>query len=147
VVDDGAEPGQTDLMGAFRRCPVCEEHAISQCARCDAPLCRKHQPKSGKRCRTCERDYLDDALMRNRMKALLGLPPAALATAAVFAILFPLGPGFVGAVAVAAAAALAGSSTAAVVFRAVDRSARAQFLREHGLPLPPMRVVRLLRPG
>lgn len=85
--------------------------------------------------------------MRNRMKALLGLPPAALATAAVFAILFPVGAGLAGAIAVAAAAALAGSSTAAVVFRAVDRSARAQFLREHGLPLPVARVVRLLPRG
>lgn len=85
--------------------------------------------------------------MRNRMKAFLGLPPAALSTAAVFAVLFPLGAGLVGAVAIAAAAAIAGSGTAAMVFRAVDRSARAQFLREHGLPLPPMRVVRLLRPG
>ena len=131
-------------MGAFRRCPGCEEHAITECARCEAPLCRRHQPRSGKRCRTCERDYQEEALTRNRMKAVLGLPPAALATAAVFAILFPVGAGLAGAIAVAAAAALAGSSTAAVVFRAVDRSARAQFLREHGLPLPVARVVRLL---
>ena len=134
-------------MGAFRRCPGCEEQAITQCARCDAPLCGRHQPHSGKRCRICERDYLDDALTRNRMKALLGLPPAALATAAVFAILFPVVTGLAGAIAVAASAALAGSGTAAVVFRAVDRSARAQFLREHGLPLPIARVVRLLPRG
>jgi hypothetical protein len=134
-------------MGAFRRCPGCEEQAITQCARCDAPLCHRHQPRSGKRCRICERDYLEEALTRNRIKAVLGLPPAALATAAVFAILFPLGSGLAGAIAVAAAAALAGSSTAAVVFRAVDRSARAQFLREHGLPLPVARVVRLLPRG
>lgn len=134
-------------MGAFRRCPECEEHALTQCARCDAPLCGKHQPRSGKRCRTCERDYQDEALTRNRIKAVLGLPPAALATAAVFAILFPIATGLAGAIAVAASAALAGSSTARVVFRAVDRSARAQFLREHGLPLPVARVVRLLRPS
>jgi len=131
-------------MGAFRRCPGCEEHAVTQCSRCDAPLCRRHHPKSGKRCRTCERDYQDDALTRNRMKAVLGLPPAALATATVFAILFPLASGLAGAIAVAAAAALAGSSTASMLFRAVDRSARAQFLREHGLPLPAARVIRLL---
>lgn len=134
-------------MGAFRRCPSCEGEAVTQCARCEAPLCRRHQPKSGKRCRTCERDYQDEALTRNRMKAVLGLPPAALATAAVFAILFPLATGLTGAIAVAASAALAGSSTASVVFRAVDRSARAQFLREHGLPLPVARVVRLLPRG
>lgn len=134
-------------MGAFRRCPSCEERAVTQCARCDAPLCHQHQPKSGKRCRTCERDYQDEALTRNRMKAVLGLPPAALATAAVFATLFPLAGGLAGAIAVAASAALAGSSTASVVFRAVDRSARAQFLREHGLPLPVARVVRLLPRG
>lgn len=78
------------------------------------------------------------------MKAVLGLPPAALATAAVFALLFPFASGLAGAIAVAASAAIAGSSTAATVFRAVDRSARAQFLREHGLPLPAARVVRLL---
>jgi hypothetical protein len=78
---------------------------------------------------------------------VLGLPPAALATAVVFAILFPFGAGIGGAIIIAAAAALAGSSTAATVFRAVDRSARAQFLREHGLPLPEARVVRLLPRG
>lgn len=85
--------------------------------------------------------------MRNRVKAALGLPPAAAATAAVFALLFPFGVGLAGAVAIAACAALAGSGTAAVVFRAVDRSARAQFLREHGLPLPVARVVRFLPRG
>ncbi len=131
-------------MGAFRRCPGCEEAAVTRCARCDAPLCKRHQPRSGRRCRTCERDYQDESLTRNRMKAVLGLPPAALATASVFAILFPLASGLAGAIAVAASAAIAGSSTAAGVFRAVDRSARAQFLREHGLPLPAARVVRLL---
>lgn len=83
-------------------------------------------------------------MARNRMKAVLGLPPAAASTAAVFAILFPFGAGLAGAIAVAACAALAGSGTAAMVFRAVERSARAQFLREHGLPLPAARVVRLL---
>lgn len=84
-------------------------------------------------------------MSRNRMKAVLGLPPAAAATAAVFAILFPFGAGLAGAIAVAACAALAGSGTAHLVFRAVERTARAQFLREHGLPLPAARVVRLLR--
>ena len=78
------------------------------------------------------------------MKAVLGLPPAAMSTAMVFALLFPFGAGLAGAVVVAACAALAGSGTAAMVFRAVDRTARTQFLREHGLPLPEARVVRLL---
>jgi hypothetical protein len=97
-----------------------------------------------RRCRSCERDYLDEGVARNRMKAVFGLPPAAAATAAVLAILFPLGAGLIGSFAIAACAALAGSGTAALVFRAVERAARAQFLREHGLPLPEARVVRLL---
>ncbi len=134
-------------MGAFRRCPECEEHTFTRCARCEAPLCRRHQPRAQARCRACEREYQESALLRNRMKAVLGLPPAALATTAVFAILLPFGAGIGGAIIVAAAAALAGSGTAATVFRAVDRSARAQFLREHGLPLPEARVVRLLPRG
>ena len=81
------------------------------------------------------------------MKAVLGLPPAAVATAAVFAVLFPFGAGLIGAVAVAACSSLAGTLTASMVFRAVDRNARAQFLREHGLPLPMAKVVRLLPRG
>lgn len=131
-------------MGAFRRCPRCEHHAIARCGRCDAAVCGRHAPGASQRCRACERDYQEEGITRNRMKAVLGLPPAAMSTAMVFALLFPFGAGLAGAVVVAACAALAGSGTAALVFRAVDRTARAQFLREHGLPLPVARVVRLL---
>jgi hypothetical protein len=134
-------------MASFRRCPRCEEHPITRCGRCEAPLCLRHMPALSHRCRTCERDYQDESAIRNRIKAVLGLPPAAAATAMVFAILFPFGSGIAGAVVVAACAALAGSGTAAAVFRAVDRNARAQFLREHGLPLPVAKVVRLLPRG
>lgn len=120
---------------------------MTRCGRCELPLCVAHAPAVSHRCRTCEREYLDEGIVRNRVKAVLGLPPAAGATAAVFALLLPFGAGLAGAVVVAACAALAGSGTAAVVFRAVDRSARAQFLKEHGLPLPVARVVRLLPRG
>jgi len=120
---------------------------VTRCGRCEAPLCRTHRPGPRQRCRACERDYLDDGVGRNRVKAVVGLPSAAAATAGMFALLFPLGAGLAGAVVIAACAALAGSSTAALVFRAVERSARAQFLREHGLPLPSARVIRLLPRG
>ncbi len=134
-------------MGAFRRCLRCDVDAVSRCGRCDAALCRRHQPRAGGRCRACERDYHDDALARNRMKAVLGLPPAAVTTAAVLAIMLPFAAGFGAAVAIAASAAIAGSGIAGLLFRAVDRAARAQFLREHGRPLPTARVVRLLPRG
>ena len=52
-------------------------------------MCARHVPSPGRRCRSCERDYQDEAIARNRLKAALGLPPAALATAAVFSVLLP----------------------------------------------------------
>lgn len=129
-------------MGAFRRCERCEERPRSRCGRCALPLCGKHAPAPGRRCRSCERDYQDDATLRNRLKAVLGLPPAALATVAVFSLLLPLtGAGLIGTLAIATSAALSGSGTAAAVFRAVDRTARAQFLREHGRALPTARLL------
>jgi hypothetical protein len=129
-------------MGAFRRCERCEQHPASRCGRCELPLCRKHAPSPGRRCRRCERDYQDEATLRNRMKAALGLPPAALATIGVFGLLLPLsGAGLLGTVAIALGAAMSGTGTAAAVFRAIDRASRAQFLREHGCPLPTARLL------
>ncbi|HVK77757.1 MAG TPA: hypothetical protein VM734_30840 [Kofleriaceae bacterium] len=115
---------------------------MARCGRCEAPLCRAHTPAVGRRCRTCECDYRDDATVRNRMKAAIGLPPALLATVAVFGLLLPLaGAGMMGTLLIATSAALAGTGTAAGIFRAIDRTARAQFLREHGRALPMARLL------
>ena len=90
----------------------------------------------------CERDYQDEAATRARLKAVIGLPPAAVATVAVFGLLMPLAAaGIIGTVLIATGAAVAGTGTAAGIFRAVDRSARAQFLREHGRALPTARLL------
>lgn len=133
-------------MGTFRPCPRCESDTVARCGRCDAPLCRRHRPRAQARCRVCERDYRDEAPVRNQVKALLGLPPGAIATTLVFTALVPFAGSVTTAIAVAACAAIAGTGTTAALFRAVDRAARAQFLREHGRPLPEARVVRLLPP-
>jgi len=126
----------------FRPCDDCDERAVTRCGRCQASLCRRHAPAAGRRCRACERDYQDEAPMRMRIKAALGLPPAALATVAMMALLLPVsGAGWLGTVMVAGSAAVAGTSTAAGLFRAIDRAARAQFLREHGRALPTARLL------
>jgi hypothetical protein len=73
-------------------------------------------------------------------------PVFVLAGGLTFGILLPVLfalPFTLGATIVAAVATLVGFAAAGGTVRLVDRTARAQFLREHALALPEARVIRL----
>jgi hypothetical protein len=110
-------------------------------------LCDRHRPRSGRRCHRCERDYADRAANRNRLKFVLGLPVATLAAGLGLGLLLPItGPGLIGSIIVACGAATAATGAGGAVVVGLERTARAQFLREHGRELPQARVVRRLLP-
>lgn len=75
--------------------------------------------------------------------------PATSAAALVgFGLLLPVtGPGLIGSVVVAAGVSIAAGVTGGAIVVGVERSARAQFLREHGCELPEARVVGHLPAG
>lgn len=134
-------------MGAVLPCGECDTRPVATCGRCDVALCQRHRPRPGRRCHRCERDYAERATGRNRLKFLLAVPSATIATALGLGLLLPItGPGLVGSIVVAAGAAIAATGTGAAFIVGVERMARAQFLREHGRELPEARVVRRLLP-
>lgn len=134
-------------MGALVPCGDCEARPVARCARCDASLCGRHRPRSGRRCHRCERDYAERAPARNKLKLLFAAPSAIVAAALGLGLLLPItGPGLVGSIIVACGAAVAATAAGGAVVVGLERSSRAQFLREHGRELPAARVVRGLLP-
>ena len=134
-------------MGALVPCGDCDQRPTASCGRCDAGLCARHRPRPGRRCHRCERDYAERSPARNRLKALLGAPAATLAAALGLGLLLPItGPGLIGSIVVACGAAAAATAAGGAVVVGLERTARAQFLREHGRELPEARVVRRLTP-
>jgi hypothetical protein len=134
-------------MGAIVPCIDCDARPVTTCARCEVALCGRHRPRRGRRCHRCEREYADGAAGRNRLKFVLAVPVAALATALTFGLLLPVtGPGLIGSIVVACGAASAATGAGGAIVVGLERSARAQFLREHGSGLPAARVVRRLLP-
>lgn len=134
-------------MGLLVPCANCDDVPVATCRRCDAKVCERHRPSVGRRCRRCEHDYADRAPTRNRLKALLAVPAATVAAALGLGLLLPItGPGLLGSIVVAAGAAVAASTIGGAIVIGVERTARAQFLREHGRELPEARVVRHLLP-
>ncbi|HVV82119.1 MAG TPA: hypothetical protein VHE35_03540 [Kofleriaceae bacterium] len=134
-------------MGAIVPCTACDARPVAQCARCETTLCARHRPRLGRRCHRCERDYADGASGRNWLKFLLAVPTATFAAAVGLALLLPItGPGLVGSIVVAWGAATAATGAGGAVVIGIERTARAQFLREHGRALPEARVVRRLLP-
>lgn len=134
-------------MGALVPCAACDARPATKCTRCDATLCARHTPRAGRRCHRCERDYDERSPGRNRLKAMLAVPAATLSTVLALGLLLPItGPGLIGSIIVAAGAAMAGTGTGGAIVVGLERTARAQFLREHGRELPEARVVRRLLP-
>lgn len=134
-------------MSMVLPCRDCDDAPAATCRRCQTKVCERHRPASGRRCRRCEHDYADSAPIRNRLKALLAGPAAIVAAALGLGLLLPItGPGLLGSIVVSAGAALAASAIGGAIIVGVERTARAQFLREHGRELPEARVVRHLLP-
>ena len=134
-------------MGATVPCAECDDRPVATCGRCDARLCPRHRPRTGRRCHRCERDYAERGPTRNRLKALCAVPSASVGAALAFGLLLPItGPGLLGSIVVALGAAIAATGAGGVIVVGLERSARAQFLREHGRELPEARVVRRLLP-
>ena len=134
-------------MGAIVPCADCDGRPVATCAHCDARLCARHRPRAGRRCHRCERDYAERGPARNRLKALCAVPSASIAAALGFGLLLPItGPGLLGSIVVALGAAIAATGAGGAIVVGLERSARAQFLREHGRELPAARVVRRLMP-
>src|SRR5947208_2183713 len=129
-------------MGTPVPCTDCDARPVAQCARCEVTLCARHRPRIGRRCHRCERDYAERAGSRNRLKFLLAVPTATLAAALGLGLLLPItGPGLLGSIVVAWGAATAATGAGGGVVIGIERTARAQFLREHGRELPEARVV------
>ncbi|MCB9564847.1 MAG: hypothetical protein H6709_18865 [Kofleriaceae bacterium] len=128
-----------------RRCGDCDAHAVARCGRCNAPVCRRHQPRLGQRCGGCEADWADDLPVRRMLQRLFAPPAFVLAGGASFLFMMPVLialPFSIGAPLVATLAALVGFGASVGTYRLVERAARAQFLREHARALPVARVVR-----
>lgn len=134
-------------MGVLVPCTDCHDAPVTDCRRCDGALCERHRPVVGRRCRRCEHDYAAGSSTRNRLKVMVAIPAATIAAALGLGLLLPIsGPGLVGSIVVAAGTALAASSIGSAIVIGIERTARAQFLREHGRDLPEARVVRHLLP-
>ncbi len=130
------------------RCDRCEAQPAARCGRCEAPLCATHRPPRGRRCRTCERDWADEAPTRRTLQRLFAPSACVLSGGLTFLFLMPVLialPFSLGAPLVAALASSVGLSGAVATYRLVERAARAQFLREHARALPVARVVRSVR--
>ena len=134
-------------MGTLIPCTDCEARPATQCARCERALCARHRPRPGRRCQRCEREYAVRSTARNRLKVLLAVPTAGVAALLGLGLLLPItGPGLIGSIIVAAGTASAATGLGGAVVVGIERSARAQFLGEHGDALPEARVVRGLLP-
>jgi hypothetical protein len=134
-------------MGTLMPCTDCEARPVVQCPRCEMALCARHRPRSGRRCLRCERDYAERAAGRNRLKFALAVPTATVAASLALGLLLPItGPGLIGSIIVACGAASAATGLGGAVVVGIERTARAQFLSEHGRELPEARVVRRLLP-
>jgi hypothetical protein len=146
VVDARAvryDPG----MGMLVPCRDCEARPVARCVRCDVGLCPRHRPRAGRRCHRCERDYAERAPIRNRLKLLLAAPTVAVTAGLGLGLLLPItGPGLLGSIIVACGVSAAATGAGGAVVVGIERTARAQFLREHGRELPEARVVHGLLP-
>jgi hypothetical protein len=124
------------------RCTDCTERPVVRCGRCASARCAAHAFAPGERCGTCEADYADDAPTRRSAKLLFAPPLAVLVGGVLFGLMLPITVG--GAIGAAIMCALACSATIGAGFGAckmVDRSARALFLRERAVGLPPARLL------
>src|SRR5262245_49521797 len=131
-------------MRARRRleCADCTAQPVMRCGRCTATRCARHALGPGERCERCELDWAAEAPTRRAAKVIFAPPAAILTGGILFGLLLPVSlGGAVGAAIMAAIACGTAVATGAGACRAVDRSARAMFLRERSGGLPPARLL------
>lgn len=127
---------------ASQPCEACLEQPVMQCGRCTRTRCAAHQLAPGERCPGCELDWQDEAPTRRNAKLLLAPPVAVLAGGVVFGLLLPVTiGGMLGATLMAALISGTAVTAGAGACRIVERTARAQFLREHAGALPSARLL------
>lgn len=123
-------------------CEECFERAVMRCGRCTVTRCARHAFAPGERCERCEQDWEEEAPTRRAAKLIFAPPVAILAGGLLFGLLLPISIGSaVGATLIAAVTCGTAVGAGAGACRAVERSARAMFLRERAGALP---VARLL---
>jgi hypothetical protein len=128
-------------MGS-RVCKDCVSSPIMKCGRCTATRCEKHVLPNGRRCDHCERDWADEAPLRRNAKLIFVPSVSILAGGLVFGLLLPITlGGAIGAAIMCAIACAITVTTGAVTSRLLDQSARALFLRESAMQLPPARLL------
>lgn len=132
--------GHSGGMGS-RQCDECTSQPAMRCGRCTTTRCARHALRSGERCDGCERDWDDEAPTRRQAKVLFAPPAAIVAGGVLFGLLLPVSVGMLGATLLAALAAGTAVGAGAGMCRAVDRSARAMFLRERAGGLPTARLL------
>lgn len=129
-------------MGASSHCDACIEEPVTKCPRCRTTQCARHALGQAQRCTHCERDWRDEAPTRRAAKMIFAPPIAIFSGGLLFAMLLPVSLGGMVGVAFMATFALATAVGAgAGACRAVDRGARAMFLRERSCGLPPARLL------
>lgn len=118
-----------------------------RCRRCASTCCAEHALPVGERCDGCERDWQEEATTRRHAKVLFAPPAAILTGGLLFALLMPITfGGVLGLTIMAAVACGTGVGAGAGMCKAVDRSARALFLRERGTGVPTARLLPAGRP-
>ena len=122
-------------------CTACLEHPVVRCGRCSLTRCAKHAFVPGQRCEDCESEYAAEAPARRNVKILFAPSASILAGGLLFGLLLPISFGAIGAAIACTIVCAAGVGAGVGTCTLVDRSARAVFLRERNMLLPPARVV------
>jgi hypothetical protein len=123
-------------------CQDCLKTPVMKCRRCMTTRCAKHALDHTQRCSRCECDWREEAPTRRAAKMIFAPPIAILSGGLLFGLLLPVSLGGMVGVAFMATFALATAVGAgAGACRAVDRGARAMFLRERSCGLPPARLL------
>jgi hypothetical protein len=113
-----------------------------RCGRCNNMRCETHALAAGQRCDRCELDWQDERVTRSAAKLIFAPPLAIFVGGVLFGLLLPISlGGLLGAAVMCAVACSIAFATGAGVCRLVDHSARAMFLRERTLGLPPARLL------
>lgn len=116
-----------------RHCEDCVNRPVMRCGRCATTQCKAHALGVGERCAGCERDWEEEAPTRRQAKVIFAPPAAILAGGILFGLLLPVSVGgVIGATIMCALACGTAVGAGAGMCKAVDRSARALFLRERG---------------
>src|SRR3954471_20382672 len=125
-----------------RRCQDCITRPVMRCGRCTTTQCAAHALRNGERCAGCEHDWEEEAQTRRQAKVIFAPPVALLAGGVLFGLLLPISVGgVIGAAVMAAIACGTAVGAGAGMCKAVDRGARALFLRERSSGVPTARLL------